>query len=385
MTRKQLLVEIYDHLTGALLKTWTNAQLMRFTKEINKGLSECVIVLGEAYDYTGTELAEGNDVVVRIYDGDCAPSTLLTIYSGYISSFETNLAERDAGVRVHLLGYHTLLATDVFKDGTTTTIAYTAEDVGAVMQDIIDKFNAAYGYEVFSYTSTSIPTAGQDIDYTFQRKTYREAMDKARELAPATHYFYIDETNLVTFKPIPTTPTHSFTLGRHFSALSVSKSIEKIRNGLLIWDGVSGGTPVHKLYTDSASQARYGRRTQIETDYGIVESDADLYAARFLLENKEPETILTVDIMDNNANEDGMGYDIESIQPGDTCEFVGFAEAFANKYLSKNMLITKVVYTLSGATLTIDPRLHGFFDTQEELRKQLADTQSSGVPSTYTT
>jgi len=383
MTRKQLLVEIYDHLTGALLKTWTNAQLMRFTKEINRGLSECVIVLGETYDYTGSELAEGNDVVVKIYDGDCAPSTLLTIYTGYISSFETNLAERDAGVTVHVLGYHTLLAMDVFKDGTTTTIAYSAEDVGAVMQDIIDKFNAAYGYEVFSYTAASIPTAGADIDYTFQRKTYREAMDRTRELAPATHYFYIDETNLVTFRPMPTTPTHTFTLGRHFSALAVSKSIEKIRNGLLIWDGENAG--LHKLYTDSASQARYGRRTQIETDYGIVVGDADLYAARFLLENKEPETNLTVEIMDNNANEDGSGYDIESIQPGDTCSFVGFAEAFASKYLSANMLITKVVYSMGKVTLTIDPRLHGFFDTQDALRKQLAETQSSGVPTAYTT
>lgn len=308
---------------------------------------------------------------------------------------DARVGNNDEGITVHLLGYHTLLATDVLRDDVTTTVAYTATDLADVMKDIIDKYNIVNADSPFTYDSTSIPTTGIDVTaITFQRATYKDAMDKIRSYAPAHTFFYIDETNKISFKDPSATATHTFTLGKHFSALNMSRGIEKLRNGLLLWNGETGaaGTPpcIYKFYEDSNSQAKYGRRTEVKNDYTIGgasgdEADADLFGKNFIDENKEPEIVITIQIMDNSEAVSGFGYDIESIQPGDTCAFVGFTEEFAARYLAPVMLITKVVYNMSNVELTIDARQRGLVDTQDATRKQVGDTQNIDVPASYTT
>jgi hypothetical protein len=380
--KKQLFVDVYNPTTGAKITTWMNANLNQFTKTINNGLSECILELPYAFDYAGSDIAEGNEVKISIQDNDTVGVQKI-IYWGYISMIEGEISDRKESMMVQLLVYQTTLALDIMQTAKVTAITFTGVDLGTAMRSIIDSFKAANPLSKISYTSLTIPTVGKVITYTFKRVTYQQAMDKLRSMAPANYYFYIDENNVVNFKPKPTTATHTFVLGRHFSAVRAQRGIEKVKNSLLLWNGEPSTSIIYKRYEDAGSIALYGRRTNVVDDYGVGdEATADMLALNYLTENRDPEIVLTVEILDNTENPDGKGYDLESIQPGDTCSFVGFSEAFKGRYLSDNMLITSIIYTLDKVILTIDPRNLGIVDWQDQTSKNIRETVSDNTPGT---
>lgn len=382
--KKQLFINIFNPLTGVKITTWINANLDNFVKKINAGLSECVIDLPYTFDYSGSDIAEGNFVEISISDNDITPGTTKLIYSGYISMIESIVSDRRESLTVHLLGFYTLLSLDILRDGLTTVVEYTAEDIGAVMRDIFSKYKIANPTSKINFTILTIPDVGEDITYSFKRTSYQDAIEKVRALAPANYYFYIDENNTVYFKAKPTTTTHTFVLGRHFSAVKAQRGVEKVKNSLLLWNGETI-SPIYKRYEDSNSVALYGKRTEVVDDYGISdEATADMLAANYLTENKEPEIVLTVEIFDNTENPDGKGYDLENIKPGDTCKFVGFSEGFISRYLTENMLITSIIYSLDKVELTIDPRNLGIIDWQNQTAKNIHSAVSDNAPADYT-
>ena len=382
--KKQYFIEVFDPLTGDKITTWSDANIQSFKKKINGGFSECIIDLPKTFDDYGVDIAEGNDVKISVIDADLTAGTTRIIYSGYISMVEGDIDNRKEGVRVHLLGYNTMLALDILKDGTTTNQTFTATDIGTIMLSIVNFFIANNPGTKINASLVSIPLVGVDATYTFKRSTYQDAIDKMRMLASANYYFFIDENNTVNFKPRPTSPTHTFTLGKHFSSIHVQRGVEKIKNSILIWNGIfSGG--IYKLYEDSNSIALYGRRSAKIDDYGISdETTADSLADSYLKENKEPEIIIGVQIMDNQENVQGFGYDIESIQPGDTCRFIGFTDGFRARYLQDNMLITEVTYYTDRVELTIDPRNLGIIEWQDQQSKTLGQLISDTSPDDYT-
>ena len=67
---------------------------------------------------------------------------------------------------------------------------------------------------------------------------------------------------------------------------------------------------------------------QATLSYAEAYTDAaDLLGSKFLAESKQPDIKVTCTIIDNA---DGVkGYDIESIQPGETCRFVGYGSGLA--------------------------------------------------------
>ena len=340
LIRKQVFVDVYDAATGSLLKTWSDkVNISEFSKDTNGGLGECIIELGEAIDYAGTELAVGNRVKVRVADNDVAAGTTLTVYDGYISSMEPYVGDRREGITIHVLGYHTRFAMDVLKNGLTTTISYSAQDVGTIMRDIISKFLAVNTTVPITYDETSIPNSGTTVTYSFERRTYAEAIEALRRIAPQDYIFYIGADGVVMFSQKPVTPAHSFILGKHFSSIHIRTGIEKVKNVIIIWNGEKVTSIVYRGYEDTASVAAYGRRVELVNDYGISDAaTADKFASRFLGENKDPEVVVEVEIMDNTEDAT-KGYDIENIEPGDTCKFIGFPVDFVSRYLGDNMLI----------------------------------------------
>lgn len=383
--KKQLFVDVYDPATGLKITSWMNVNLNQFTKNINSGLSECILELPYNFDYAGTDIAEGNEVKISIQDNDTGGGVQRLIYWGYISMIEGEISDRKETMKVRLLGFQTMLALDICRIALATTIPFAAVDISVAIRAIIDYFKIANPLSKLSYTALTIPTVGQVITYTLHRAFYQDALDKIRSIAPPNCYFYIDENNIVTFKTKPTTPTHTFILGKHFSAMQAQRGVEKIKNSLLLWNGETGVSKIYKRYEDAGSIALYGRRTKVIDDWGVGDvATADMLAANFLTENKDPEIVLIVEIMDNTENTDGKGYDIESIQPGDTCSFIGFSEAFASRYLSANMLITSVFYTLDKVTLTIDPRNLGIVEWQDQTAKNALQNNSDTAPSPYT-
>jgi len=402
--RKQIIVNVYSPSTGALITTWAGANMFGFSKELDGGPGECIISLDKAFDYGGNDLLVGNEVEIRISDKDTLSNVwrgdkARTIYRGYISLIERNIDGHKESVTVHLLGFYTLLSLDILKNGAQTTLysdaaagvgtaspAATA-DIGLMMRGVIDRYRAETANPKISYDIENIPDTGTTGQYTFKQKTYREAMDKIKQMAPSGTHYYIDEDGKIKFTAKPTTPTHRFIFGRHFSKVAVEHSLEKTRNFFVLWNGepAGGGLDIYKHYEDDDSISMYGRRAQAVNDYGVNDEDAaDLIGTKFISESKGPDVKVVCTIIDNNEDEN-MGYDIESIQPGDTCSFYGFSSQLAEIF-DDNMLITAVKYFLDRVEIQVEIKKSGLAKFQEEQDKKIKDigTDGLGVPESYT-
>jgi hypothetical protein len=112
---------------------------------------------------------EGNDVELMLRDADTVENDsdtfgIRTIYKGYISLVERAVDGNSENVTVHLLGYYMLLALDVLKDDSQTTLYSAtgglttvsgnlfAEDTGVVARAIIDRLTRS--------TATDRPDVG---------------------------------------------------------------------------------------------------------------------------------------------------------------------------------------------------------------------------------
>ena len=383
---KTIAIKVFSP-TGEFLKLWDTATFEVFTKKLNAGLGACVIQLGEAFDYQGGDLKEGNIVEILISDKDTVDllAGYTLVYSGYISNYTPWVKGKREGIVVNLLGHHTKLALDIWKDGTTTTFDYTgaAVDFGQMFRNLMDRYIAETTNPRLSYTGGTIQLTTTTGKYLFELKTYQEAIEKIRSMAPVDWFWYVDELGLVYFKLKPTTPTHTFIFGKHFSEVKVERSLEKMRNAFLFWNGEVDGSKIYKLYEDAASILQYGRRLEKYFDWNVGdETTADKIAAKFLAEAKLPAIKVICEIIDNN--EDAVhGYDIESIQPGDTCVFEGFNEQFADVF-KENMLISQITYHLNRVELIVEVQKAGLINWQHDTNRKLEESYlRSTVPDTF--
>lgn len=406
--KKKISAKVYGS-SGSFIATWGAFSFGGFTKELDSGVGECVMDLDLYFGYQGADLVEGNRVDIVVSDRDTVQQTdeaaSRIIYRGYISLIEQDVDGQKENVRVHLLGYYTLLALDVLKNGVQTTLysntaagltvtsgSIGAADVGLMMRAVIDRYRAETVDPKLFYTLAGIPNTGTTAEYTFKQASYRTALDALRKMGPAGYFYYVGETGEITFKTKPTSATHKFTFGRHFKKLHVESSLEKVRNVALIWNGPIASPSVYNHYEDAASISKYGRRAQTQNDYGAADDSLDLRGTRYVSENKDPQLRVVCTIMDNNGAEtlDGegnptTGYDIESIQPGDTCSFYGFG-AGAAEFFQENMLITKVDYRLDSVDITVEIVKGGVLEAQQKQGEAIQEIGAGGlaIPATYT-
>lgn len=398
--KKKILINISTP-AGAFIKSLQNFNFDSFSKALNGGPSECVLETDMPFDYSGGELNLGNGVEVVIFDRDTASQTggvaSRIIYRGYISMIEREITGAFEKIRIRVLGYYTLLSLDVLKNSDQTTLysnstsgitatlgSQNAADIGLMVRGVIDRYRAETLNPKIYYDVDKIPLTSTTAIYTFQQKTYREALDTLKGMAPAGVFYYIDELGGVSFKTKPTTPTHKFIFKRHFHKVHVEHSLEKVRNFLLLWNGKQAGDSVYEHYQDDESLGKYGRRAERSSDYGIIDTtSADLLGARFIADNKKPDIRVTCTIVDNNEDE-SMGYDIESIQPGDTCSLYGFAPGFDDIF-QDNMLITAVNYSLNSVEITVEIIKSSLLELQTKQDSAIKDIASGGlsIPTNY--
>jgi hypothetical protein len=302
------------------------------------------------------------------------------IYKGYISSYEPWAEGKKEGIKVNLLGYYTLLGQDIWKNGATTTFDYSAAatDIGTVFKALMTRYLAETTDP--KLITGQIDTTGTTTQFKFEMLTYREGIDILRSLAPTNWFWYVDQYNQIKFRLKPTTATHSFVFKKHFKSIRIVKNMEKIKNAVLLY---ADNQNLLKLYTDASSILDYGRRVQkFMVDRGLT-TDCDKIAQAFVAENKDPNIRIEVEILDNNEDDD-FGYDIESIDPGDTCSFFGFEEGAADM-IKENMLITEVRYFLDKAVIVIEPLDVGVIKRSENINERLDALEREGVNTTYVT
>jgi len=389
---KNVSIKVYRP-TGEFINEWNDAVFDGFSKEINSGLGECIITLGKKFDNYTEDINIGNIINISISDKETTEIGNIIIYSGYISTIEYTCNNSKENILVHVLGNYTKLSLDVLKDssqvilysdttnGLSTTDPATEADIGLILRAIIKRYREETVNPMIFSNLSSIPIIGETATYTISMKTYREAIDSIVSMLPSGYFWYCDENGIFSIKQKPSSPTHTFEFGKHFSSIKIERSLEKLRNFLLIWNGEPSGG-VFSKYEDVLSISKYGRKFEYLVDYGINDiTSSDKIGAKFISDNKNPSLKLICEIIDNSL--DDNGYDIESINPGDTCRFVGFNSALTN-ILEDNMLITKVDYLFNKAIIEVQLIKSGLVNWQDKTYSKVKNLSSYNIPESYT-
>ena len=246
------------------------------------------------------------------YEGEFNLNWYYASQSSYIGSYSYNV---DSGTDFVSDSYEYPI--EVYNGDGSIKIAYNSQDPSDILKDIVLKYNQQGG--VLNYDDFSIDTTGTLVSYTFNTNTVLEAINKVVELCPVNWYWYIDyETNNIHLHELSTAPDHTFSLEKDLIDAKFEKRIEDIVNTIYFTGGeVSPGVNFFKKYQIASSVARYGIRSMKYSDQRVTLPATSEIIANSILERKsEPELRITLDVLDSNNNQ-GLGYDIESIKVGD--------------------------------------------------------------------
>jgi hypothetical protein len=138
-----------------------------------------------------------------------------------------------------------------------------------------------------------------------------------------------------------------------------------------------------KRYQDTTSEDQFDDRWEVYTDSRVTQgTTADRMSESELDLKKDAEVKVSIEILDNNGKE--SGYDIESIEPGDTCKFTGFNDITSQTF-TDNMRILSVDYTPDSVKLEIEKLDPSIARENWENKRKIAEQESIGRASTYDT
>lgn len=285
-----------------------------------------------------------------------------------------------------------------------TMIRYRGKDPGNILKDILDRFTAAGGkIDYVTSPSDSIDTTGDTQSYTFNMGTYQEAMKKVVDMCPAGWYLRVGADDVVYLKAKNTVADHIFVLGQHISEYEPEKRTESLVNRVFFMGGDPGtGERVYKKYTRSGSVTSYGKWDRRIVDERVkLTATMDDIANRILDTFDAPEVRVVVKILDNN-NEQGKGYDIESIKVGQTCKILNSTKQSENEWdvvqwdtsawdyditnaAAVLLQIQRIEYHPDYVVLELSNRQPDIARRVEDINQRIVDDQTKDTPAIPTT
>lgn len=381
---KKVFIKIYDN-NGNFKGLYDQFTFSSFTASINSGLGELNFTIPAKFDDFGEGNTLNYNYRVQIYIADKEAPNGVKIYDGYIVEY-TSHAGQTEDVTIRAFGSIAKLSQDVLVDTSTgqnvIKLVYSNADPGFVMRQVLDKYRIVNPSSLINYTTSTIIGAGVGVNIQFDGITYQDAIDRLKNCADPSFYYYLDVDNLLYFQQIPTLPTHLFMFRRNIADIEIVKSIVNMKNTLIFWNGRQKEDPLYisKGYGDSTSQASYGRQTEKKREHRFDKtSSADAFANRYIASLKDPIKNLTFKVLDSNFY--SGGYDIEKIKPGQTCKILNINP---NSVLSNNMIITKVTYNISDVEIEVSDYKQYLDRTLNELALQFEDiSKGANGPITY--
>lgn len=240
------------------------------------------------------------------------------IFSGFILDYEADYADQDMLVVSLMSNGMWELGNQIIQQGATTTVAYNA-DIGGIVASLV----AMNSGGKTAYSNTSIWSTGTTANPSFQLNTLTEGITDMFSVAPSGWYWYGNPAdNLVYFQQAGATAKHTFILGKHIGSLKFKKTLEQLANDIRFVGGDTGGSVyLYDKFTTGSSVNRTGLLRP--TDRRIkTTAEAQLFATKYFARYKDP--IYAGTLVIPAEDDQGHGYDIESIQLGDTFTFANF-------------------------------------------------------------
>lgn len=398
--RKRYLYKVYDSSLN-YITTWNDVMNdPEFTDVINGAPDVIVTQLARnvnAYG-EGDDIDQNNYVFVWCFDGDAVDGVL--VFSGYISEYTPTLKGNEEYLEVQIFSFFAQLNRWMYEDSGTeeTTIVHSSVSPMAIMEDIFDKFTADGG--LIDYGVGTLNDPGTTVSYTFNTQTVREAFDKVIELSPVGWYAHIGADNIVHYANKNTDADHIFTIGKDIALIQPQKRIQSIVNKLYFTGGDGGSGILYKKYTRSSSITDYGLYVKKVTDQRVTaELTADTIAGRILDTSDAPEIRTKIILVDNNGFDDGFGYDIESVHPGDTVKVLGFSRTDYTRWDEAEWDVDVWDYSITDITATVQQiqkvtyhpdyieielsnRLPDITKRIEDINRNLVDSLTANNPAT---
>lgn len=346
---KKYSVKIYDRAGTTFRGNYDPIGGYSFTKMINSGVGELTIDLARKFDTynVANDVNLLDEIQIWVQDKD---SSGVKIYSGYVAEITGYINGQNQGIRLRVLGYVTRLGYTLDWDGTNVSIARNSMTPGELVKDVIDDYRTTVADDRINYGASTVNVTGTDISYTSNVKSCLETIERAREMAGEDWFWYVDANNVFYFNSYSTVPDHFFVFGKDVSSLETSKSADDIKNELIFWNGLQPDDPhfLSTRYYNATSITDYWHRFENMTDGRVTDSaSADEFGATYINAYKAPNISMKFEVKDNNL---GDGYDIESIEPGDTCKILNLEDS---SVVGSNMVITSVQYTPEKAIVYV--------------------------------
>lgn len=332
---KKFILKIYS--TDGLALESTEGNILkapRFSKSINGGLGSCNIELNYSFGELGSQVGK----IARIYMVNELHKLGKLIYTGQITRQSEVYASGRQSVKLELLGIQSLLYNAYYKD-VDYEVSHVNQDPKAIIEAIVDHFNTVYSGSLVSY-SDSIDLVGTNVSYDFSSRKWFDSIRDVFDLIGTGWYWYINEKGVFNLHEFPTTATHTFTAQKDVERIEVTRNIEQIIN--LSYLNYDGGDDSEN---NAISQSSYGLRELYSDDQKINDSiTASEFNDKKVNDNKDPrvETRLIIN----------SEYDIESINPGDTCQVLNLP--LGSDVLTKNMKIVRINYQGEKAVLYLE-------------------------------
>ena len=377
---KKYSVKVYDRAGTTFKGGYDPIGGYSFNKVVNGGVGDLTVELPRKFDQygLGDDVNLLDEIQIWVQDKDTSGKRL---YSGYVSGITSYVNGINQGIRLDVLGYASRLGFTLDTDGTTVGVVRNSMTPGEIAKDVIDKYRATVSEERINYGASTVDITGTDISYTSNTKSCLETIERAREMAGATWYWYVDADNIFYFKEYSTTPDHLFVFGKDVSSLEITRNADDIKNELIFWNGLQSGEGnfLSKRYYNADSITDYWNRFEKLTDSRIIDSTtADSLGSSFINAYKEPNVSMKFEVKDGNL---GQGYDIESIEPGQTCKILNLDDS---SVVGDNMVITSVRYTPESATVYVSDSRDITGRSLTNLRRQLDNTVYGDRPSNLT-
>ncbi len=366
--RKQVFIKTYTS-AGVYKGTFYDFVFSQFSENLNGGLSDVAVTIPRRFDQYNSDGALDLGYELQIWVADTEAPNGIQIGSFEINEITPSVSNTET-VTIGCSGYIFQLALDLWDDVGKVYQKYESLDPSVMMQDVIDKYNVANSKHKIHYTATSIALTGKSETIEFYAISPLEAIQMAAGLADVNWFWRVDKSNNLYFSAMPTSATHMFIMGKDIQSLKINRSIRDMKTGVLFSNGLSDDDPeyVFDLYSNAAAIASYGRRFQRISDNRYTKSSgsAQEMCSRVVGLYKAPLNTVSLRVLDSNQ---GNGYDIESINVGDTCRILNIN---SNDALTSNMLITSKVYNIDYVDLTVvDARK--YIDRLIMERRQQAD------------
>lgn len=251
----------------------------------------------------------------------------------------------------------------------TTTTTYSTDDpVSEMMHGILLDYNARGGRIIErDFTAT-----GLSLTYKFNQSTIFDALKKVLEMSPNGYYSYIDlGTAELDILQASTTPDFTITRGKDINQLTITMSIEQVKNYLLLSGGeVTPGVNLFRQYTDNESIADYGVRMGSKADNRITQTaTADAIGNSFIEENASETHLTQVTVLNSKFN-------IALLTPGKTIGFKNFGNFIDDLVLQ----IARRDFNPEAATLTLGRLPIRTNDEVQRLTRELLFEQTIDNP-----